>query len=154
MNLVRPRCKLLDYPLVLSQQHYTPVKKRTRYKRNHRWILPRSFFLSTTFSGVLSEKDILTLPQLARTFSKPVTSCFARSTPYRQQPAEDHIITQARVIYNILLLTWSPTILRLRLIHKLFIYWEKHILWSLLLIWVVCACPYISSTYSYVVNCI
>lgn len=43
---------------------------------------------SKTFSGVLVENDILTLPQLTRTLRRWAVSCFARSEPYRQQPVK------------------------------------------------------------------
>lgn len=39
-----------------------------------------------TFSGVLLEKDILTLPQLVRALCSDALSCFARSLLYLQYP--------------------------------------------------------------------
>lgn len=48
-----------------------------------------------TFSGVLLEKDILTLPQLTRTLWRDATNCLARSTPYLQKPTS---IFRERVI--------------------------------------------------------
>jgi hypothetical protein len=42
-----------------------------------------------TFSGVLLEKDILTLPQLQSTFCSIPAKFFARSLPYGQFPREN-----------------------------------------------------------------
>ncbi|WVZ03889.1 hypothetical protein V8G54_024695 [Vigna mungo] len=53
-----------------------------------------------TFCGVLSEKDILTLPQLARTLSKETANCLARSTPYRQFPKSIVDISQYPQIFS------------------------------------------------------
>lgn len=69
-------------------------KNVSETKELRRDFILRYFRLGSTFCGVLSEKDILTLPQLTRTLSKEDANCFARSTPYRQLPKSNIKISQ------------------------------------------------------------